>query len=76
MKIKTSITLSQDLINTLDNLPEEYRNRSHFLETAAWAYIAQLRRSEQAARDVEIINRRAEYLNEEVMEVLSYQAPL
>ncbi|RIK58716.1 MAG: hypothetical protein DCC57_00255 [Chloroflexi bacterium] len=76
MKVKTSITLSQELLDTIDHLPDRYRNRSHFLETAAWAYIRQLRRAEQAARDREILNRRADYLNEEVMDALAYQVAL
>ena len=73
MKIKTSVALTQELLNAMDQLPDEYRNRSLFLETAAWALIAQLRRAEQAARDLEIINRRADYLNEQVMDSLAYQ---
>ena len=76
MKIKTSITLSQELLETIEHLPEHYGNRSLFLETAAWAYIRQLRRSEQAARDLEILNRRADYLNEEVNDALTYQVIL
>jgi metal-responsive CopG/Arc/MetJ family transcriptional regulator len=73
MKVKTSITLSQELLDTIDRLPEEYRNRSAFLETAAWAFITDL---EQAARDLEILNRRADYLNEEALDALAYQVPL
>jgi metal-responsive CopG/Arc/MetJ family transcriptional regulator len=76
MKIKTSITLSQELLETIEHLPEHYGNRSLFLETAAWAYIRQLQRSEQAARDIEILNRRADYLNEEVNDALTYQVIL
>ena len=53
MKIKTSITLSQELFNTIDDLPDQYGNRSLFLETAAWTFIRQLRRAEQAARDLQ-----------------------
>ena len=51
-------------------------NRSQFIEAALRAYIAQLIRDEQSARDVEIINRRAEYLNAEAAEVLGYQVAL
>jgi metal-responsive CopG/Arc/MetJ family transcriptional regulator len=76
MKIKTSITLSQSLLDTIDHLPEHHGNRSLFLETAAWAYIRQLQRAEQAAYDLEILNRRADYLNEEVADALSYQVTL
>jgi len=73
MKIKTSITLSENLLRTIDEVVGEATNRSSFLETAAWAYIADLRRAQQNLRDVEIIDRRAEYLNTEVMDALAYQ---
>jgi metal-responsive CopG/Arc/MetJ family transcriptional regulator len=76
MKVKTSITLSENLLTTIDQLAGEYKNRSFFLETAAWAFIEYLRRAERDARDLEILNRRADALNEEALDVLSYQAPL
>lgn len=76
MKVKTSITLSEELLEQIDLLPVQYQNRSVFLETAAWAYIEQLRREEQAARDLEILNRRADYLNAEVADALQYQVSL
>jgi len=76
MKVKTSITLSQELLEHIDQLPVQYKNRSAFLEIAAWAYISQLRRQEQALRDLEILNRRADYLNAETAEALLYQVPL
>lgn len=47
-----------------------------FLETAAWAYLARLRREAIHAHDIEIINRRSDYLNAEVMDALAYQVPL
>jgi metal-responsive CopG/Arc/MetJ family transcriptional regulator len=75
MKVKTSITLSHELLEYIDHLPA-YKNRSAFLETAAWAYINKLRRQEQAMRDLEILNRRADYLNAEAAEALLYQVPL
>lgn len=76
MKVKTSITLSEELLEQMDLLPAQHQNRSVFLETAAWAYIEQLRREEQAARDLEILNRRADYLNAEVADALQYQVSL
>ena len=76
MKVKTSVTLSQELLNAMRQLPDQYHNRSIFLETAAWAFIDQLRRAERAARDIEIINREAERLNDEVMDALAYQVSL
>ena len=76
MKIKTSITLSENLLTTIDQLAGDYKNRSLFLETAAWAFIEYLQRTERNARDLEIINQRADALNEEALDVLSYQVPV
>ena len=76
MKIKTSITLSQELLTTIDDMVDTAQNRSQFLETAAWDYIAKLRRARLNQRDLEIIDQRADYLNGEIADVLAYQAPL
>ncbi|MCL4871491.1 MAG: hypothetical protein KJ063_21235 [Anaerolineae bacterium] len=76
MKVKTAVTLSQDLLESIALLPEPYQNRSMFLETAVWAYLARLRREAIHAHDIEIINRRSDYLNAEVMDALAYQDPL
>ena len=73
MKIKTSITLSEDLLKAIDEYAGEYNNRSEFIEEAIRAFIRQLIRRQQGARDLEIINRRSDYLNKEAMEVLTYQ---
>lgn len=76
MKVKTSITLSEALLNAMTQLPEQFQNRSCFLETAAWAYIAELNRATRAARDLEIINQHADVLNEEAQDALAYQVGL
>ncbi len=76
MKIKTSITLSQELLTTIDGMVDTAQNRSQFLETAAWDYIAKLRRARLNQRDLEIIDQRADYLNGEIADVLAYQVPL
>ena len=76
MKINTSITLSQELLTTIDDMVDTAQNRSQFLETAAWDYIAKLRRARLNQRDLEIIDQRADYLNGEIADVLAYQVPL
>jgi metal-responsive CopG/Arc/MetJ family transcriptional regulator len=76
MKVKTSITLSSDLLKTIDKLSGRNRSRSDFIEAALKAYIAQLVRNEQNSRDLEIINRRADELNKEALDVLLYQVNL
>jgi metal-responsive CopG/Arc/MetJ family transcriptional regulator len=73
MKTKTSITLSEDVIKAIDKLSGQYKNRSEFIELALRHYIAQLIRKQRNARDLEIINQRAERLNEEALDVLAYQ---
>jgi metal-responsive CopG/Arc/MetJ family transcriptional regulator len=77
MKVKTSITLSEDLLRAIDECAREYKtNRSKFIEEAVRIFIRQLIRRQQDARDLEIINHRADYLNQEAMDVLAYQVDL
>ena len=76
MKIKTSITLSNEVIEAIDLHIGEYRSRSEFLETAARDFLAQLARKEAEQRDLDIINRHADSLNAEAEDVLNYQVPL
>jgi metal-responsive CopG/Arc/MetJ family transcriptional regulator len=77
MKVKISITVSQKLLEVIDaRVRQSQRNRSDFIETALRTFIQQLEREEQNADDLEIINRRADYLNREAAEVLSFRVPL
>jgi metal-responsive CopG/Arc/MetJ family transcriptional regulator len=76
MKIKTSITLSDEVLKAIDLYIGEYRSRSEFLEIAARKFIAQLARKKAEQRDLEIINRSADSLNAEAEDVLAYQVPL
>ncbi len=76
MKIKTPITLSEELVKEIDALASNEQNRSAFLETAAWESITKLRRAQRNARDLAILNKQADYFNGEVTDALSYQVPL
>ncbi len=76
MKVKTSVTLSNELIEAIDRYGQPYKNRSHFIEAAAWAFVKQIIRDQQNARDLEIINRNADRLNAEALDVLDYQVHL
>jgi metal-responsive CopG/Arc/MetJ family transcriptional regulator len=73
MKVKTSITLSEDLLEAIDKRSAQFKNRSDFIESAIRAFIAQMVREEQNAKDLAILNRQAERLNQEAIDVLSYQ---
>jgi metal-responsive CopG/Arc/MetJ family transcriptional regulator len=74
MKVKTSITLSEDLVKILGRYAAD--NRSEFIEKALRSFIAQLARNEKTARDIRIINDKAETLNAEAEDVLAYQVKL
>ena len=74
MKVKTSITLSEDLVKILNRYAPD--NRSEFIEKALRSFIAQLARDEKTARDIRIINDQAEALNAEAEDVLAYQVKL
>ena len=76
MKVKTSITLSEDLLKAIDEYTGEYKNRSEFIEKAIQSFIKQLVRRQEDARDLKIINQRADYLNREAADVLTYQVGL
>ena len=73
MKVKTSITLSEDILHAVDKHAKPGRTRSQFIEDAVRAFIRQLERDALSARDLEIINRKSRRLNREAADVLDYQ---
>jgi metal-responsive CopG/Arc/MetJ family transcriptional regulator len=72
MKVKTSISLSEDVLHALEEHAVSYKNRSAFAETAVWTFIKQKIRDKQNARDLTILSRRANTLNKEAQDVLTY----
>lgn len=76
MKVKTSITLSEDVMHSIDKLRGKGENRSVLIEKAVTDYIEKHRQAERNLRDLDIINKRADKLNREVEDVLSYQVDL
>lgn len=74
MKVKTSISLSTELLKAVDQRAKQgKKSRSDFIETVIWAFVEKTLRDEQNTKDLEILNRRAETLNREAADVLSYQ---
>jgi metal-responsive CopG/Arc/MetJ family transcriptional regulator len=71
VRVKTSITLSAELIARLDRVDT---NRSALLEQAALEYLAQRERRARDQRDIEIIDRNAGRLNHEALGALDYQS--
>jgi len=52
------------------------KNRSEFIETALRAFLTQVIRNERNARDLRLINDRADALNREALDVLDFQVKL
>ena len=73
MKIKTSITLSEEIIREIDELSSQYGNRSVLIEQAIRDFLAAEANRRRDLQDIEILNQRADVLNKEAEDVLSYQ---
>jgi metal-responsive CopG/Arc/MetJ family transcriptional regulator len=76
MKVKTSITLSEELIHGIDEMLGERQNRSEFIERAVRDYMEKQSRKERNQRDLDILNKKSGKLNREAEDVLSYQIDL
>jgi metal-responsive CopG/Arc/MetJ family transcriptional regulator len=74
MKIKTSVTLSADLLKAIDRLPGGKGNRSAVIERAVREHVAAHARRARDERDVRIYEDNSDELNREALDVLSYQA--
>ena len=73
MKIKTSITLPEDLITAIDKQTDTFKNRSDLIEVAIRDFLDRQARAQRDAKDLAILNARADRLNEEAADVLEYQ---
>jgi metal-responsive CopG/Arc/MetJ family transcriptional regulator len=78
MKEKTSITLSKEILTGIDRMAGAKKagsrqSRSAFIEAVLSRYLRQQARAQIEARDLELINKAADELNEEVEDVLRYQ---
>ena len=72
MKQKTSITLSTDIVSRLDRMAGSKHSRSAVIEWILRRYFLQRRRA-QEARDLQRLNKAADQLNAEAIDVLDYQ---
>lgn len=76
MKIKTSLTLSEELITIIDKKSRGHKSRSDFIENALWTYLNYLIRQEKNKQDLKIINKNSDYLNKEAQQVLEHQVSI
>ena len=73
MKIKTSITLPEEILEAVDRLVGPANNRSAVIEQAVREFLASQERRQRDARDREILDKHAQRLSREAEDVLSYQ---
>ena len=69
MRVRTSITVEKELLK----LSHQHKNRSEFIEIAPRAYVSENGKAAES-RDLHILNRHADELNREALDVLDYQA--
>ena len=74
MKAKTSLTLSEDVVKSLDKLAGAELSRSAFIEKILRDFLNRRAQARRDARDVAAINRHAAQLNAEMSDTLSFQA--
>jgi Arc/MetJ-type ribon-helix-helix transcriptional regulator len=72
-KRKTSVTLSPDVVKTIDRLAGKGGSRSAVIERAVRAFWAREVKSKRDAHDRAILDADADRLNAEAEDVLSYQ---
>ncbi len=76
MKVKTSISISKDILEAVDNYSTPSRSRSDFIEYVLIEFFKKIECDRQHEKDLKIINRRANRLNKEALDVLHYQVDL
>jgi metal-responsive CopG/Arc/MetJ family transcriptional regulator len=76
MKVKTSITLSKAALRVADRLAGKGASRSQVIEAAILEFGARRERALRDARDRQTIDRHADALNREALDVLDYQTDI
>jgi metal-responsive CopG/Arc/MetJ family transcriptional regulator len=75
-KVKTSITISMQLLVEIDKLIGERASRSAYIEKVLSDHLRDEALNAIHQRDLELINANADYLNREMEDVLRYRAPI
>jgi len=76
MKAKTSLTLSEDLLASIDKLAGTKVSRSAYIEQILREFVDRLAQARRDAREIASINRHSAQLNAEMSDALSFQANL
>lgn len=72
--MKTSLTLSEDLVAKLDSLAGPEASRSAFIEKILRDFVEGRAQARRDAREVAAINRHTAKLNAEMKDALSFQS--
>ena len=72
MKVKTSVTLSEELLEALA-AGAEAANRSALIERATWEYLKSRRRANRDVAELGRINAQSASLNSEALDAIGYQ---
>jgi metal-responsive CopG/Arc/MetJ family transcriptional regulator len=75
MKEKTSVTLSPELLVSIDRLAGRKQSRSAFIEDVLRQYLRERTKAERRARDLAILSRYVDELNQDAEDGLDEQAP-
>jgi predicted transcriptional regulator len=73
MKSKTSLTLSEDLVASIDKLAGPKMSRSAYIEQILREFVDRRAQARRGAREVAAINRHAAQLNSEMSDALTFQ---
>jgi metal-responsive CopG/Arc/MetJ family transcriptional regulator len=73
MKSKTSLTLSEDLVASIDKLAGKNISRSAYVEQILREFVDRRAQSRKDLREIAAINRHASQLNAEMSDALSFQ---
>lgn len=76
MKLKTSVTLSEDLVKSIERAAHKGENRSQAIERLLRETLAARAQQAANARDRALIDRHAKALNAEADDVLGFQVDL
>lgn len=72
MKIKTSVTLSEELLEAI-SAETHSENRSAFIETATWEFLERRKQQARDRREIERINANSAFLNDEAGQMVELQ---
>lgn len=76
MKVKTSITISDNILNDIDHINGKSKNRSLFIEKAVISYLEEIKKRKEDKKDLKIINESADRLNNEAEDILDFQVKI